>query len=71
MTSSITVLRLHQDERHGCFGPICFEEGREAAAAMAEKGVGQQLLFEVLKREVKEEVQVLSGTGLLWQVRTS
>ena len=43
------IFRLHEDERHGVFGPIGFDEEWEGAVVAAEEGVGEESGFQVVK----------------------
>ena len=49
---SFRIFRLHEDERHSGFGPICLDEYRKSTIVSAEEGVGKELGLEIVEKGV-------------------
>ena len=48
--SCVRVFRLHEDKRHGRFGPVGFNKRGEGAVVSAKEGVGDEGSFEVVEK---------------------
>ena len=60
----VGVFWLHEDERHGGFGPVCFDEEGKGAVTPAQEWVGEELGFEAVEEGVEGGCPSVGGNRL-------